>query len=104
MNDIFDQITVRTIPEQIAEQIKQEIFSGILKPGSKLPPLEELSDRLGVSKPTISQALHLLQKSDLVSTTKGRNGGYFITESFGDKLAQSMYEMITFSLKYADQK
>ena len=81
MNEFVNRITVKTIPEQIAEQIKNEIYQGKLKPGEKLPPLEQLSEKLGVSKPTVREALQSLSRLGFVVSTKGRNGGYFITES-----------------------
>ena len=39
-----------------------------------------------------------LYRLGFVVTTKGRNGGYFITESGPEKFMETMYEMITFSL------
>lgn len=100
MFEFIDKLEVKTIPEQIADRFRDEIFTGKLKAGDKLPALEELSLRLGVSKPTVREGLQILYKSGLVSIIQGRNGGYFITEFQPEKLMQSMYEMITFSLKF----
>lgn len=100
MYELFDKIEVLSIPEQIAEQIKKEIFTKKIRPGTKLPPLDLLSEQLGVSKPTAREALQILHKSGLVSIVKGRNGGYFVTECYDDQLSERMYEMITFSLTY----
>ena len=100
MNEFVNRITVKTIPEQIAEQIKNEIYQGKLKPGEKLPPLEQLSEKLGVSKPTVREALQSLSRLGFVVSTKGRNGGYFITESGREKFMETMYEMIILSLAF----
>ena len=35
MNEFVDRITVKSIPEQIAEQIKNEIYQGKIKPRRK---------------------------------------------------------------------
>lgn len=98
MYDFVNQIKVKSIPEQIAEQFKKEIINGKLGPGDKLPSLDELTKKLSVSKPTIREALQSLHESGLISTIKGRKGGYFVAEFIPDKLMKNMYEMIRFSL------
>lgn len=98
MYDFIDQIEVKSIPEQIADEFKKKIISRELEPGNKLPSLEELTKKLGVSKPSIREAFQILQELGLISTTKGRNGGYFVTEFYPEKLMDSLYEIISFSL------
>lgn len=100
MHTFIENIEVRSIPQQISDHIKHEIVTGRLRPGDKLPSLDDLSESMGVSKPTVREALQSLNESGLITIIKGRNGGYFITESYPDKLMNSMYEMITFSLTF----
>lgn len=100
MYQFIEDIEVKSIPEQIADQFKHQIMTGKLKPGDRLPSLEKLTEGLGVSKPTVREALHLLNESGLVRIVKGRNGGYFVTEFYPDKLTKSMYEMISISLTF----
>lgn len=104
MQNFMEKIEVKSIPEQIADHIKGEIMKKRLNPGDKLPSLEKLAEKLQVSKPTVGEALKNLQESGLVKTVKGRNGGYFVTESYEDKLMKNMYEIITFSLTFNEIK
>jgi len=54
-----------TLPEQIAEQLAQDIVSQTLAPGQRLKELE-LSDQFGASRAPIREALRLLELRGLV--------------------------------------
>ena len=43
----------------LAEQLERDIASGMLLPGTKLPPQRELADFLGINLSTISRAFKL---------------------------------------------
>ena len=43
-------------------QVESLILRGILRPGERLPPERELSDRMGVSRPSLREALAELQE------------------------------------------
>ena len=47
---------------QIADQLRAGIASGVYPPDSRLPTEHELATRLGVSRPTVRQALDLLAR------------------------------------------
>lgn len=54
--------------KQLAENIKWSIYSGSIKPGSKLPPVHTMAKALGVSVSTVQAAYKLLEELHLVST------------------------------------
>lgn len=60
---------------QIAEGLLEQIESGELSPGSRLPPERELSERLGVNRMTLRQALDVLSRQGLLNRRQG-NGTY----------------------------
>lgn len=62
---------------QLAELIRQRISRGMLKPGNRLPSLEELSREFDVARVTVRQALELLWQEGLVSLQQGR--GTYVT-------------------------
>ncbi|MCX7643798.1 MAG: FCD domain-containing protein [Rhodobacteraceae bacterium] len=70
-------------PEKLAlsvvRQIELLILRGILRPGERLPSERELSDRLGVSRPSLREALAELQARGLVTSRAG--AGIFVAES-----------------------
>ena len=60
-----------SISEQIAQQIKEQIISGELKPGDKLPSENELCKMYQVSRTSVRQALANLSSLDLIETRFG---------------------------------
>jgi len=50
-----------TLPVLVAEEIRRDIIRGKLKPGSRLPTEKELSKQLGVGRPTVREALRILE-------------------------------------------
>lgn len=66
-----------TLPEQIAEDIARSILSGEVLPGQRLGEVG-LSDRYGVSRGPVRDAIRLLEKSGLVDIFPRR--GAFITK------------------------
>ena len=47
--------------EQVASQIRQLIASGVLVPGTTLPPVRQLATELGVNLNTVARAYRLLK-------------------------------------------
>jgi len=76
------------LSDQIAEQLEGMIADGTLKPGERLPAERQLSERLGISRPSLREAIQKLASKGLLSTRQG--GGTFVTEnlahSFSDPL------------------
>ncbi|UUZ93148.1 FadR family transcriptional regulator [Paenibacillus sp. P25] len=74
----IQKIKPRKIYELIAEQIKEQIVSGGLKPGDKLPSTKELSERYQVGRSTVREALSALKAMGLVEIHQGE-GDYVRT-------------------------
>ena len=62
----------------IADELRQQIESGLLPPGGQLPTELELRDRFSASRNTIRDAVKLLISLGLVETRPGQ--GTFVTE------------------------
>lgn len=58
----------------LASDLRQEIESGELPPGSPLPTEYELAEKHGVSRNTVRLALAELQSAGLITTGRGRGG------------------------------
>ena len=65
---IEDVPTVRTI---VAQKLREAIMSGTLKPGQRLVE-RELCEMTGVSRPSIREALRLLEADGMVNTVPHR--------------------------------
>jgi len=50
-----------TLPVLVAEEIRRDIIHGSLKPGDRLPTENELTKLLGVARPTVREALRILE-------------------------------------------
>nr|WP_208394119.1 FCD domain-containing protein [Pseudochelatococcus lubricantis] len=61
----------------IAEHLELLILEGVLRPGERLVSERELAERLEVSRPSLRDALDILEKRGLVVTTKG---GTFVAQ------------------------
>ena len=57
------------------EQITFLIRSGAVQPGERLPQIEEMSERMQVSRPVIGEALRILSDAGIAETRRGLGGG-----------------------------
>src|SRR6266478_3657647 len=67
----FQSIEPRRLYRQIADQIRELIRSGEFVAGSRLPPERDLAKQLGVSRPSVREALIALEVEGLVEVRIG---------------------------------
>src|SRR5512137_2198693 len=67
----IQSIEPRRLYRQIAEQIRGLIRSGEFVPGSRLPPERDLARQLGVSRPSVREALIALEVEGMVEVRIG---------------------------------
>lgn len=65
------------IHERLVQALAQDILSGALPSGARLPPHRDVADQLNVSVGTVTRAYGALQRQGLVRSEKGR--GMFVT-------------------------
>jgi GntR family transcriptional regulator len=61
--------------EQLIEQVKAAVTSGVLKAGDALPSIRQLANDLDLNSKTVAKAYKLLER-DAVIETKGYRGTY----------------------------
>lgn len=64
----FQEINIETPVDKIIKQIRELITSGQLKPGDKLPPERKLSERLGVGRSNVRDAIKKLEFYGILRT------------------------------------
>ncbi|RYE39715.1 MAG: FadR family transcriptional regulator [Hyphomicrobiales bacterium] len=74
----------------IADQIEKTVISGELKPGDRLPSERELVEQFGVSRPTIREALRVLESNHLVKSRLGDRRGPLVLPVSSHPLRKSM--------------
>ena len=69
------------------------ILRGILRPGERLPAERELADRLGVSRPSLREAIGELQEKGLLKTRAG--AGIYVADVLGSAFSDALIQLFS---------
>ena len=86
-------VTTQRASEAIYEQIKELILTGGLKPGDRLPSERSLMESLQRSRPTIREALRMLEHAGFIRTVPGTNGAV-VREPGADEAQESLMSLL----------
>jgi len=67
----FQQVRPVRLYQRIVEQIEDALTRGELKPGERLPSERELVSQFGASRPTVREALRVLESNGVVRSRPG---------------------------------
>lgn len=101
-NITFKPAKTQRASDVIYQQIYQKIISGELKTGDRLPAERELCEQFGRSRPSVREALRMLQQDGLINITVGTNGGAVvqgISLDIAEMPLRKLVDMGTISLK-----
>lgn len=68
---VFEPIRLERVSQKVAHQLKKAISDSIFRVGDRLPAERELAEQMGVSRPSIREALQQLEIQGLVKTVHG---------------------------------
>lgn len=88
----FQKIEPKKISDEIYEQIRNMIFSGELVPGEKLPAERELAKNMGVSRPSLREALHKLNAQGFLEQISGE--GTYVKSITGESINSAIDKYI----------
>jgi DNA-binding FadR family transcriptional regulator len=71
---------LREKPQQIADELRRLIVSGKFSEGDSLGHEPELVERFGVSRPSLREALRILEAEGLITVVRGMLGGVVVHE------------------------
>ena len=83
---MFHPVGQERVSSEIVHQIERLILEGVLRPGDKLPAERDLASEFGVSRPTLREALALLETSGLLSARQG--GGTYVANVLNSIFAE----------------
>ncbi|MBL7498023.1 FadR family transcriptional regulator [Frankia sp. CNm7] len=84
-----DRTGPREKPQQIADELRRLIVSGELADGESLGREPELVDRFGVSRPSLREALRILEAEGLITVKRGVLGGVVVNQPDGRMTART---------------
>ena len=87
----FQRVTPERLATSVVRQIELLVLRGILRPGEKLPGERELAERLGVSRPSLREALAELQDRGLLTARAG--SGIFVAEVLGSAFSPALVRL-----------
>ncbi|HEU5150290.1 MAG TPA: GntR family transcriptional regulator [Iamia sp.] len=79
-----------SLAEQVAGQLRERIVTGELSEGTVLPKQEDLLAEFGVSKPSLREALRILEAEGLVLVRRGKVGGAVVQSPPVDSTARGI--------------
>lgn len=82
-------VRIRKTAELIADQIRRAIIRNDLKDGDSLPAEAHLISEYQVSRPTIREAIRILESEGLISVSRGARGGAKICAPTFDLVARA---------------
>ena len=74
--------------ELVAAHLRDQIIRGELREGDVLAPEGELMQRFGVSRPTLREAMRVLEGEALITVHRGARGGAHVHTPDGETVAQ----------------
>ena len=75
---VFQPVQLVRPCEIVAFRISEAIRAGDVKVGERLPSEQNLSHQLGVSRPTLREAIKLLVQAEVLEVLPGSSGGIFV--------------------------
>ena len=84
----FRSVQPEKISTSVTHQIELLILRGILRPGERLPSGRELSERMGISRPSLREAIAELQQKGLLTSKAG--AGIYVADVLGGAFSPAL--------------
>ena len=89
----FEKIHSEKLSQAVVRQIELLILRGILRPGERLPGERDLAAKMGVSRPSLRQAIADLQKRGLLTSKAG--AGIFVADVLGSAFSEALVKLFS---------
>jgi GntR family transcriptional regulator, transcriptional repressor for pyruvate dehydrogenase complex len=89
----FLKVTPEKLSQTVVRQIEQLILRGILRPGERLPSERDMADKLGVSRPSLRDAIAELAARGLLVSRAG--SGVFVADVLGSAFSPALIALFS---------
>lgn len=89
----FLKVTPEKLSNSVVRQIEQLILRGILRPGERLPSERDLAEKMGVSRPSLRDAIADLAERGLLVSRAG--SGVFVAEVLGSAFSPALTQLFS---------
>ncbi|MDE3080972.1 MAG: FCD domain-containing protein [Paracoccaceae bacterium] len=87
----FQKVVPEKLSTAVVRQIELLILRGILRPGERLPSEREMSEMLGVSRPSLRDAVAELEERGLLIARAG--AGIFVADVLGSAFSPALVDL-----------
>jgi GntR family transcriptional repressor for pyruvate dehydrogenase complex len=87
----FSRVTPEKLSQSVVRQIEQLILRGILRPGERLPSERDMAEKLGVSRPSLRDAIADLADRGLLTSRAG--SGVFVADVLGSAFSPALIQL-----------
>ena len=87
----FEKVTPEKLSCAVTRQIEKLVLRGVLRPGERLPAERELADKLGVSRPSLREAVADLQDKGLLTARAG--AGIYVADVLGSAFSPALIRL-----------
>jgi GntR family transcriptional repressor for pyruvate dehydrogenase complex len=88
----FESINVSRLSHSIVRQLEKLILDGSLRPGDRLPAERDLAERLKVSRPSLREAIVVMESRGLLQSRRG--GGTFVCDVVSHTLTDPLVHLM----------
>ena len=87
----FQKVEPEKLSQAVVRQIERLILQGVLRPGERLPSERELSDRMGVSRPSLRAGVAMLEEAGLLVSRAG--SGLYVADVLGSAFSPALIRL-----------
>lgn len=87
----FQPVHQEKLAQGVVRQIELLILRGLLRPGERLPSERELAERMGVSRPSLREAIADLQERDLLVSRAG--SGVYVADMLETTFSRALINL-----------
>lgn len=87
----FQKIQSEKLAHSVIKQVELLILRGILRPGERLPAERDLAERLGVSRPSLREAVADLSTKGLLESRAG--AGIYVADVLGSAFSPALVKL-----------